>query len=74
MTVLGKTRIQLDLADDLVKTLAKLERMSGATTRAEVIRRAINVYNVLWDAWKNEGARIEIVHPGNKKRERLLLH
>ena len=68
----GKVRIQLDLAPKVSKILDEMVEKSGLSTRAELIRRAISIYNILLTE-VNAGGQIVIVAPDDSK-QRLFLY
>ena len=70
MTV-ERQRIQLDLTPKMADLLDDLVERTGAASRAEVIRRAISVYNLLL-LETEKGRRIEVAGPRGE-RERVLL-
>jgi metal-responsive CopG/Arc/MetJ family transcriptional regulator len=45
-----KTRVQFDFSNDSLKRLDKLVIKTGATTRAELIRKALALYSEVLDA------------------------
>lgn len=55
-----KTRIQFDLSEKDIKGLDELKAEIGATSRAEVLRNALNIYATL-SGMSREGGRIQIV-------------
>ena len=68
-----KQRVQLDLSEKMCELIDQLANDTGASSRAEVIRRAISLYGILCDE-KNSGKRIELIDPKDSSiRERLLL-
>jgi len=68
---LKKDRIQLDVTQPMTELLERLTEETGATTRSEVIRRAISIYAVLVDEQKN-GCKIELAAPDGKVMRVLL--
>lgn len=68
----SKQRIQLDMTDTMVTILDSMVRLSGASSRAEVIRRALSLYDALLREEK-AGKRIEIVNPRIRRNGRLIL-
>ena len=68
-----RTRIQLDVTEAMRVLLDELVDATDATTRGEVLRKAISLYGVLMDA-KKEGKTVEFVSSnGPKTRERLII-
>lgn len=69
---LDKQRVQLDLTPKMSDLLDDLVGRTDAASRAEVIRRAISIYNLLL-LETEKGKRIEIAGPRSGDRERVLL-
>lgn len=65
-------RVQFDFEDRAVQQLDSLVVATGASSRAEVVRRALQTYTALLEATK-EGAEIAIRKPGKVDRVLLIL-
>lgn len=57
-----KARIQFDFSKDSLAKLDELVKVVNATTRAEVIRRALTLYTNILEA-ENRGAKIQLLEP-----------
>jgi hypothetical protein len=65
------SRLTLEMARSVRKRLEHLRDRTEADSLAEVIRRALAVYEVLWDQ-KAKGCRV-MVQGGDGERELLLV-
>ena len=63
-----KKRIQFDLTQPMVYTLDQLVEQTGATTRSEVIRRAIDIYRRLLDE-RLKGSVLVFVDKNGQQRQ-----
>jgi hypothetical protein len=70
--VLEKLRFQFDLTPKMALLLDRLVAETGASTRAEVLRRAISIFGLLCDE-SSSGKRIEVADPKTGIRERLIV-
>jgi predicted transcriptional regulator len=66
-------RYTIDFDDDFDKTLTELVKNSDATTKADVIRRAVATYSYLKKAQKeNKNAKVAITEDDKVKKEIVL--
>lgn len=66
-------RYTIDFDDDFDKTLTELVKNSDATTKADVIRRAVATYSYLKNAQKeNKNAKVAITENDKVKKEIVL--
>jgi hypothetical protein len=66
-------RYTIDFDDDFDKTLTDLVKTSDATTKADVIRRAVATYSYLKNAQKaNKNAKVAITEDDQIKKEIVL--
>lgn len=63
-----RVRIQFDLTPAMRELLDKLVDESGASTRAEVMRRALSIYSILIDE-TSSGKRVVLVADDGKSEE-----
>jgi metal-responsive CopG/Arc/MetJ family transcriptional regulator len=70
--IVEKQRVQLDLSPKMAELLDDLVNRTDAASRAEVIRRAISIYNLLL-LETEKGKRVELSGPRHGDRERVLL-
>ena len=67
-----KQRVQFDMSDRTVETLDRLREDSGATSRAEVIRRSLTLMEVVTELQARDGAVILRANDGREERLVLL--
>jgi hypothetical protein len=66
-------RYTIDFDDDFDNTLTELVKNSDATTKADVIRRAVATYSYLKKAQKeNKNAKVAITEDDKVKKEIVL--
>jgi hypothetical protein len=65
------TRLNLEIAETVRQRLESLQARSEADSMVEVIRRALAVYEVLWEA-KDEGASVIVRTKGGEEKEVIL--
>jgi hypothetical protein len=65
------TRINLEVIEPVRQRLERLQKRSEADSMVEVIRRALAVYEVLWEA-KDEGASVIVRSSEGEEREVIL--
>jgi Arc/MetJ-type ribon-helix-helix transcriptional regulator len=63
-----KKRIQFDISSKDANMLEDLVQESGATSMAEVLRNALNLYKYLVEETKN-GGRVQVVDSGSVIKE-----
>ena len=63
-----KHRMTLELADSAAARLDELQRRTDAASRAEVIRRSLEIYGALANA-ADAGGRVVVVLPDGSSRE-----
>ena len=57
----GKVRVQFDLTPEYAEELERIVQETGLLTRAELIRRALHLYQVLYESG-SDGMRVELRH------------
>ena len=67
-----KYRIQLDLSENMRDVVDNIANQIGATTKAEVFRRALSILALLIDR-VNEGDQVEVVNKDGTKRSLLIV-
>jgi Arc/MetJ-type ribon-helix-helix transcriptional regulator len=67
-----KLRVQLELSEKMRELIDRLVVETEASSRAEVIRRALSIYAIVLDE-AAAGKRVEVVDTQTKERERLIL-
>ena len=59
-----KIRLNLDITEQVRDRIMKIQKLTGATSSIEVIRRALAIYDLLADGGckitKSDGSQIEI--------------
>ena len=65
------SRLNLELSDEARQKLETLRKQTDAESLVDVIRRALTVYDFLWNA-KNEGGTL-IIRSNHREREVILL-
>jgi hypothetical protein len=65
------TRLSLEVAETVRKRLEQLQLRSEADSMVEVIRRALAVYEVLWEA-KDDGASVVVRYDDGREKEVIL--
>jgi hypothetical protein len=63
-----KRRIQLDLAISVADRLDELKVLTGAASNADVIRRALRLYDHVYLA-STAGAKVHLEMPNGERRE-----
>lgn len=72
--ILSMPRFTIDFDDEFDKTLSELVRTTDATTKADVIRRAVASYSFLKKQQKaNKDAKIVITDDEDKVRKEIVL-
>jgi len=67
-----KRRVQLDLSAKMCSLIDRLVERMDASSRAEVVRRAVSVYAVLLDE-HDDGKRVEVNDTKTGERQRVVL-
>ena len=68
----SKTRVQFDFSPSMVELLDRLVQETEAATRAELVRRALSVYAILWDESKR-GKDVVLFDKKGGGKERLII-
>jgi hypothetical protein len=68
----GKTRLNLEMSEEVRQRLESLREKTDADSLSEVIRRALAVYDFLWSE-REKGTRLMARDADNKDRDLVLL-
>jgi hypothetical protein len=68
----AKTRLQFDFNEAMLDLLNRIRNETNATTRAEVVRRAVSLYALLWDEFQ-DGKQLLIVDNKSGEKQRVIL-
>jgi hypothetical protein len=71
--ILSMPRYTIDFDDDFDKTLTDLVKSSDATTKADVIRRAVATYSYLKNAQKSGNNAKVAITEGDKVTKEIVL-
>lgn len=67
-----KRRMQFDFTEDAYRRLEKLTKVSGASSKAELVRRALAMYDRAAQCMK-EGGKLVIVTSDGEQKELLFV-
>lgn len=67
-----KRRVQLDLSPKMCELIDRLAERMDASSRAEVVRRAVSVFAILLEE-HDRGQRVEVIDPKTGERQRVML-
>ena len=67
-----KTRLNLELSEEVRQRLESLREKTDADSLAEVVRKALVVYDFLWSE-REKGTKLLVRGADNKDRELVLL-